>query len=163
METNVYYGFHHVSLWRIAHNIDTGLLRAFVAVAETSGMTSAANAPHLTQAAVSQQIRRLEESFDCSLFSRDRPGLKLTHQVERLFGKAKRLLAPNDDISSDMTPAFAGEVKLGIPFDLVGTYLPSVPKAFARSCPPVEITLVCLSSPEILHALDAGTVERQAA
>ena len=47
-------------------NLDTSLLRAFVAVAETAGMTAAANVLHLTQAAVSQQIKRLEEVFWCS-------------------------------------------------------------------------------------------------
>ena len=44
----------------MVRNLDTPLLRAFVAVAETAGMTSAANVLHLTQAAVSQQIKRLE-------------------------------------------------------------------------------------------------------
>ena len=39
----------------MAHNIDTALLRAFVAVAETGGMTSAGRLLNLTQAAVSQQ------------------------------------------------------------------------------------------------------------
>ena len=44
----------------MAHNVDTSLLRAFVAVAETGGMTRAGQALNLTQAAVSQQIRSLE-------------------------------------------------------------------------------------------------------
>ena len=74
-------------------NLDTSLLRAFVAVAETAGMTSAANVLHLTQAAVSQQIKRLEETFGCELFERDRKGLRLTAAGERLLGRAKRMLA----------------------------------------------------------------------
>ena len=37
-------------------------------------MTAAANALHLTQGAVSQQIKRLEEAFECALFERDRRG-----------------------------------------------------------------------------------------
>ena len=45
------------------YNIDTSLLRAFVAVAETGGMTSAARLVNLTQAAVSQQVKRLEDTF----------------------------------------------------------------------------------------------------
>jgi DNA-binding transcriptional LysR family regulator len=49
----------------MARNIDTSLLRAFVAVAETAGMTAAANLLNVTQAAVSQQIKRLEEA-SCS-------------------------------------------------------------------------------------------------
>ena len=45
------------------YNIDTSLLRAFVAVAETGGVTSAARLVNLTQAAVSQQVKRLEDTF----------------------------------------------------------------------------------------------------
>ena len=55
-------------------------------------MTAAANALHLTQGAVSQQVKRLEEALGCSLFERDRRGLRLTRAGERLFGKGKRLL-----------------------------------------------------------------------
>ncbi len=79
-------------------NLDTSLLRAFVAVADTAGMTAAANLLHLTQAAVSQQIKRLEEALGAQLFERDRRGLRLTNAGERLYGRAKRLLALNDEI-----------------------------------------------------------------
>ena len=62
----------------MARNIDTPLLRTFVAVAETAGMTAAANVLNLTQAAVSQQIKRLEDIFGAPLFERERKGLRLT-------------------------------------------------------------------------------------
>ena len=68
------------------HNIDTSLLRAFVAAAETGGMTSAARLVGLTQAAVSQQVKRLEDAFGRRLFERDRRGLRLTPSGERLRG-----------------------------------------------------------------------------
>ena len=70
-------------------NLDTALIRSFVTVAETSSMTAAANALHLTQGAVSQQIKRLENAFGCALFERDRRGLTLTNAGERLLGKAR--------------------------------------------------------------------------
>jgi DNA-binding transcriptional LysR family regulator len=50
----------------VRRDIDIGLLRAFAAVAETGGVTSAARLLNLTQAAVSQQLKRLEEFFDLS-------------------------------------------------------------------------------------------------
>ncbi len=144
----------------MARNLDTALLRAFITVSETGGMTTAAKLLHLTQAAVSQQIRRLEDGFDCTLFERGRRGMTLTNAGERLFGRAKRLVAMNDEIWANMaTPAFTGEVKLGVPFDLVGTYLPPILKAFAQNYPRVEISLVCLSSPQLLKALVDGTVD----
>src|SRR5919205_1808477 len=121
-------------------NLDPALLRAFVAVADTAGMTSAANVLHLTQAAVSQQIKRLEETFGCELFERDRRGLRLTAAGERLLGRAKRMLAINDEIWAEMTtPDFSGEVRIGIPGDVVQAYLPPVLRRYARFYPHVRI------------------------
>lgn len=141
-------------------NLDTSLLRAFVAVAETGGMTSAGNVLHLTQAAVSQQIKRLEETLGSELFRRGRGGLTLTDAGERLFGRAKRMLAMNDEIWGEMTRSpFTGEVRLGVPYDLVGTYMPAVFRRFRQSHPQVEITLVCKNSVELATAVLAGEID----
>lgn len=141
-------------------NLDVTLLRAYLAVAETGGMTSAGNVLHLTQAAVSQQIKRLEETFGSELFTRDKRGLTLTDAGERLLGPAKRMLAINDEIWAEMTAkVFTGQVRLGVPYDLVGTYLPPVLRGFSRAHPQVEITLVCRSSPVLKEALGAGAVD----
>uniref|UniRef100_UPI0013D8274A LysR family transcriptional regulator n=1 Tax=Klebsiella pneumoniae TaxID=573 RepID=UPI0013D8274A len=73
---------------------------------------------HLTQGAVSQQIRRLEDLLGQSLFERDRGGLRLTSSGERLIAKARRLLALNDEIWAEMTAeVFRGRVRLGVPHD----------------------------------------------
>jgi DNA-binding transcriptional LysR family regulator len=144
----------------MSRNLDTALLRAFVAVAETAGMTSAANVLNLTQAAVSQQIKRLEDQLGQPLFTRDRRGLSLTGPGERLFGKAKRLLALNDEIWTDMTGAVhEGQVRLGIPYDLVTAYLPPVLKSFSRAYPKVHIALECRSSMRLREALAAGEID----
>ncbi len=141
-------------------NLDTALLRAFVAVAETGGMTSAGNVLNLTQAAVSQQIKRLEETLGCELFRRARGGLTLTDAGERLMGRAKSLLALNDEIWTEMTRSpFTGEVKLGVPYDLVATYLPGVLRRFRLAHPQVEVTLVCRNSPELAAATAAGELD----
>ncbi|WP_244730758.1 LysR family transcriptional regulator [Mesorhizobium sp. 113-3-3] len=141
-------------------NLDTALMRTFVTVADKASMTAAANALHLTQGAVSQQVKRLEEVLGCSLFERDRRGLRLTRSGERLFDKAKRLLSLNDEIWAEMAgSAVAGQVRLGVPYDLVGTLLAPVLKAYAETYPQVEISLVCASSPELAAALAAGTID----
>ena len=141
-------------------NLDVALIRSFVTVAETSSMTAAANALHLTQGAVSQQIKRLEDGFDCPLFERSRRGLALTNAGERLLGKARRLLGLNDEIWADLTtPAFTGEVRLGMPYDLVTTCLPPVLKTYAQEYPQVDVSLVCLTSPLLTKALAAGEID----
>ena len=128
-------------------NIDTALLRSFVAVAETGGVTRAAAALHLTQAAVSQQLKRLEDSLGAALFVRDRQRMALTGAGERLLARAQRMLAVNDEIWTTMTaPEFEGEVRLGVPRDIVGAFVPPVLRAFSRDWPRVRLTLEILNT-----------------
>lgn len=123
-------------------------------------MTSAANALHLTQGAVGQQVKRLEDAFGRSLFERDRRGLRLTPAGERLLGRAKRLLALHDEIWAEMTDgAVEGRVRLGVPDDLVGTHLAPVLKAYVEAFSRVEVSLACGSSPELIAALAAGQAD----
>ena len=114
-------------------DIDIGLLRAFVAVVETGSVTGAATLLSLTQAAVSQQIKRLEELFGTPLFERHHQRLSLKPAGERLMAHAQRLIALNDEVWGTMTaPAYEGEVRLGVPHDIVGPYLPPILKRFER-------------------------------
>ena len=141
-------------------NLDITLVRTFVTVADTGSMTVAANALHVTQGAVSQQIKRLEETFDCVLFERDGRRLELSPVGERFLGKAKRLLGMNDEIWVDMTAhPVSGKLRVGIPYDLVGTHFPPVFKAFGEAFPNVEVSLMCASSPELNDAMGVGSLD----
>ncbi len=142
------------------HNLDISQIRAFVTVVDSGGMTAAGNVLNLTQAAVSQQVKRLEEMLGEELITRDRRGMKLTSAGERLFGRAKRLLALNDEIWTEMTtPVYEGEVRLGIPSDIITTYLPTFLKNFARSYPKVQVCLRSGSSAKLRSELAAGKVD----
>lgn len=141
-------------------NLEIELIRAFVAAADLRSMTAAGNLLHLTQSAVSQQIMRLEARLGQVLFLRERRGLRLTPAGERLLGKARRLLGLNDEIWAEMAAgAQGGSVRLGVPYDLVGTTLAPVLKAYAEARPQVEISLVCASSPRLLEALAKGEID----
>lgn len=145
---------------KMIRDLDSTLVRTFVTAADKASMTGAANALNLTQGAVSQQIKRLEEVLGQTLFQRDRRGLKLTRSGERLLDKGRRLLQLNDEIIAEMGgKAVAGRVRIGVPYDLVGTLLQPVLKTYAEACPQVEISLVCASSPELAAALAAGTID----
>lgn len=151
-----------ISIYNIAmtRNLDITLIRTFTAVADQGSMTIAANMLHMTQGAVSQQIKRLEEMLGCILFERERRGLRLTDSGERLLGNARRLLRLNDDIWADMTEqTVQGSVRLGVPYDLVGATLAPVLKSYAERHPQVEISLVCASSPELLDELERGAID----
>lgn len=141
-------------------NIDPSLLRAFVTVAELGGMTAAAGQLHLTQAAVSQQIKRLEELFGTQLFERSKRGLTRTSAADRLLSKARSMLSLNDEIYQMMTrPEFEGRVRLGIPHDVVQAFMPDVLRRFDRAWPRVQILLVCSTTPVLLEQLKAGEID----
>lgn len=141
-------------------DLDTGLLRTFVTVADRTGMTAAAAVLNLTQGAVSQQVRRLEDQLGHSLFERDRRGLSLTPAGERLLGKARHLLSLNDAILAEMgAGGVGGPVRLGLPYDLVGTRITPILKLFAQACPQVELSLTCSSSPRLIAALGRGELD----
>ncbi|WP_410012929.1 LysR substrate-binding domain-containing protein [Sodalis sp. C49] len=143
----------------MARNLDIVLLRTFVAVADHASMTAAGNALHLTQSAVSQQIARLED-LSGALFIRQNRALRLTSNGERFLAKARRLITLNDELWAEMAEGpIDGLVRLGAPYDLVGTWLPPILKAFSQAYPQVDIKLVCLASPELLTAITDGAID----
>ena len=112
---------------------DFQLLRSFVAVVESGGFTRAAQALHLTQSTVSQQVRRLEESVGQRLLERETGGVRPTQAGERLLGYARRLLQLGDEARAAMSGDEREDVvRLGVPEDLAGAALTPVLSAFAR-------------------------------
>lgn len=141
-------------------NLDSGLFRAFLAVVDSGGVTRAAAALSISQAAVSQQIRRLEGTLGCTLFERQGRGLRLAPAGERLLAQARRLVALNDEVWSAMrAPAFEGEVRLGVPYDIIASVVPAVLRRFARAQPRVRVTLVCEDSQVVREQLRSGSVD----
>ena len=141
-------------------DIDISLLRAFVAVVETGSVTGAAALLNLTQAAVSQQVKRLEELFSTELFERHHKRLALKPNGERLIAHAQRLIALNDEVWGAMSaPAYAGEVRLGVPHDIVGPYLPPILKRFDKAWPRVRVMLKCTTTPQLLELLRQGGLD----
>ena len=141
-------------------DIDIGLLRAFAAVAETGGVTSAARLLNLTQAAVSQQIKRLEDFFGISLFDREQRRLSLTPTGDRLLAYAQRILALNDEVWGVMTsPDFEGEVRFGVPHDIVTPFVPPILKTFNQCWPRVRVSLICQTTTRLRRLVDNREID----
>src|SRR5258705_4059278 len=141
-------------------DLDITLLRAFLAVVEAGSVTRAAAALGVSQAAASQQIKRLEEALDCRLFERAGRGLVLAPAGERLLAQARRLLALNDEVWSSMrTPSFEGEVRFGVPYDIIGSFVPAILRRFAKAQPRVRVSLVCEDSQVVREQLGSGAVD----
>jgi len=138
----------------MTRDIDIALLRAFLAVVETGGVTTAARILNRTQAAVSLQIKRLEELFGTELFVREKKRFILSPAGERLFGNAQRLVALNDETWNAMTtPQFEGEVLLGVPPDIVTNLVPPVLQRFNQAWPRINVSLICKASTLLLEEL----------
>ena len=141
-------------------DIDIALLRAFIAVVETGSVTGAAALLNLTQAAVSQQLKRLEELFGTDLFERHHKRLSLKPAGERLMAHAQKLIALNDEVWSSMSArAYEGEVRLGVPHDIVGPYLPPILKRFDKTWPRVRVSMECTTTPLLLDMLQQGRID----
>lgn len=123
-------------------NLDLTALRSFVAVADAGGVTRAAGFLHLTQSAVSMQLKRLEEVLGIALIDRTARRVALTAEGAQLLGYARRMLAINDEVLARLTAdLYEGEVRLGVPHDIVYPAIPQVLRQFAADFPRMRVVL----------------------
>lgn len=142
------------------HNVDVAVARAFLAVVETGSVTFAARQLNLTQGAISQQLRRLEELADHPLFLRVGRGIAPTPEGKRLVGPVKHFLTANEQLVAALRqPAFEGEVRFGVPYDIIGSYAPLILRRFGQALPSVRVTLICKDTIVLLQELKAGAID----
>ncbi|MEM1382704.1 MAG: LysR family transcriptional regulator [Pseudomonadota bacterium] len=141
-------------------NIDMTALRSFVTVAETGGVTRAAQQLNLTQSAVSMQVKRLEDMLGQPLLDRSGRGVSPSAQGEQLLSYGRRMLSLNDEVMAQMTDsAFEGEVRLGVPADIVLPFIPTILKRFDREFPRAKIILTSSYTKRLREMLDAGELD----
>ena len=138
-------------------NLDTTTLRSFVAVADSGGVTRAAGTLHLTQSAVSMQLKRLEEVLDVALLDRSGRGIALTAAGEQLLAYARRMLELNDEAVARLSAKeFEGEISLGVPHDIIYPYLPQVLRTFSTDFPRMRIRLISAPSRRLRDMFGRG-------
>lgn len=141
-------------------NLDMTALRAFVAVADTGGVSRAAAQLHLTQPAVSMQIKRLEEMIGQSLLQRVGRGVALTAHGEQVLGYGRRILALNDEVWARMTDqAYEGEITLGVPGDIIYPYIPTVLQQMAMKYPRIKVNLISSYTNKLMHQWVNGEID----
>jgi DNA-binding transcriptional LysR family regulator len=101
--------------------MDLRRVKAFIAVAETSSVSKAAERLHISQPPLSRQIHLLEEELGVVLFVRHHQGVTLTDAGRRLLDKARALDAAAADFcvaAQEVTCAEASEIRIGIGWGL---------------------------------------------
>jgi DNA-binding transcriptional LysR family regulator len=91
-------------------------LRSFVAVAEAGHLTRASEKLHVSQPAVSGQIKALEDELAVALFERTSSGMQLTFAGQRLLADAEKVLAAAQALrneASALKGELAGKVSVG--------------------------------------------------
>jgi LysR family transcriptional regulator for metE and metH len=137
-------------------------LRSLVAIAEAGKLAAAAARVHLTQSALSHQIRAIEEHFELSLFERSRHGLRFTQAGERLLALAREVLAAVGAAERDLVRLQAdtrGELRIVLECHTCFDWLMPVMDEFRRRWPEVEIDLVAGFHPDPLALVRAGKAD----
>jgi DNA-binding transcriptional LysR family regulator len=117
-------------------------LKSFAAVAELGQLTRAAERLHVSQPALSAQIKALEDELSVALFERGAAGMTLTAAGRRLLPEAERVLAAAQALRSEalaLRDQIAGRVRLGTVGDPGLTRLPDVLRKAIDRFPLLEI------------------------
>jgi len=137
-------------------------LKLVAAVAETGSVTQAGNRLHLTQSALSHQLRDAEEQLGAPLFERKNRKMAITAAGERLLQTAKSVLAELDRAATDIQkrdPESQGLIRLSTQCYTVYYWLPPRLKLFQKRFPEVEFQLVVEATDNPFRALLEGKLD----
>ncbi|KWI24512.1 LysR family transcriptional regulator [Burkholderia ubonensis] len=124
--------------------MDLTLLRAFAAVAREGNLTRAAEQLHLTQPAVSLQVKHLQETLGVVLFTRTSRGLALTRDGQTLLPHAERALAAAADVqraAAALHHEVRGRLRIGTILDPEFLRLGGFLRALVETHPQIETAL----------------------
>lgn len=137
--------------------LDLNTLRSFVAIVDSGGMTPAANRLHMTQSAISMQIKRLETSLGTQVLERRNRQVRPSIEGEQLLTYARRMLQLNDEALGRLTgPQFEGTISLGVPGDVIHPHMPAVLRQFNNACPRARLKLTTGLTIDLIEDLEKG-------
>lgn len=136
-------------------------VETFLALCEKMNYTKTAETLHITQPAVTQQIRWLEEYYGCRLFSYQGKVLRLTEKGEALRRFAQQMTANARGIIREMEREENTEIHLRIgATKTIGDYmLPSIMVDFLRENPQYRLHLTVDNTGKLLHLMEEGKID----
>ena len=143
--------------------MDIRQLRAFTAIAESGTFTAAAERVHVTQAAISMQIRQLERETGVRLFVRAPRRVLLTEAGEKLLERARVILREHDAALNELaalTGADKGRLRIGSASAMVsGDPLPQILKKLKAVHTAVETSVISGTSEDLVQRLMNGEID----
>ncbi|MGQ7845319.1 LysR family transcriptional regulator [Granulosicoccus sp. 3-233] len=144
-------------------------LQVFHTVAGVLNFTRAAELLHMTQPAVTHQIRQLEEEFNARLFDRSNNRISLTAAGEQVMEYADRILGLYDEMQESvktLTGDRTGLVTLGASTTIAEYMLPGLLGGFRQGFPEVQIRLRVANTDTIVgmvadNSIELGVVESE--
>jgi DNA-binding transcriptional LysR family regulator len=138
-------------------------LRAFLAIAELGTFTAAAHRVHVTQAAISMQIRQLENELGSKLFVRAPRRVMLTEAGEHLLQRARQILRDHDaalDEIAELAGAERGRLRVGSASAMVTTdVLPLLLKEMRKQHAHAEVTVASGTSEALVQQILSGELD----
>jgi DNA-binding transcriptional LysR family regulator len=141
--------------------MDLKHLRSFVAVAEERSVSKAALRLHITQPALSRQIRDLQEQLRVRVFERVGRGLVLTTEGEQLLGECRSLLSHADAVSERaqlLRSGDAGALRVAASPVQIEAVFSTFLHRYGQRYPNVQVKLIEAVGPDVLAMLERGEI-----
>jgi len=143
-------------------NLEVRHLKLVLAIAEGGSVTRASHLLHVTQSALSHQLRDAEERLATSLFHRRNRKMVLTPAGERLLRSARAIRSELEGAEEEIRSTAAGHqdvLRISTQCYTVYHWLPSRMRLFQKKHPRVEIEVVVDSTPHPFPALLEGKLD----
>lgn len=137
-------------------------LRYFKVVAELQHFHKAADKLHISQPALSSQIKQLEQELNTELFERVGRGVKLSENGELVLASAQKILNEVDVLKesvSDIEAGQAGTLKIGVLQSINSLYLRSLVAEFDRNNPNISLQIEDLTNSNIEKKVINGDID----
>lgn len=143
-------------------NINLELYRIFYTVAKNKHMTKASEELHISQPAISQSIKKLEDELGGTLFLRSNKGMELTSEGKMFFEYVKGALELINNAENEFTSfkdLSKGEIKIGISTTLTKLILLEPLKKFHLDYPNINISITNDLTSNLVNDLKLGKLD----
>ncbi len=143
-------------------SLDLDDLRSFLILSEQLHFRRAAEVLHISQPALSKQIRRLEEHLGGELLIRRSRGLHLTTAGEVLVQHARKIIADSSSAERITRLALKGEagtLRVGFGIAVLARGLPNLMLRFRKRFPNVDLSVRNMSTADQLQALSERSID----